>query len=560
MSTTTRRTLLRRAVGLGSLAALALLVVIFRAWNQDLTIDEANTYHYFIAPLSDGFWSGHSNNHLLSTLMMKASVAVFGVSPFTLRLPAMASAAMLLLAAALLVARLTWRESLATSLILFVLLIGSPFIMDYLVAARGYAPALACQMAMLALLARDLEDPSPLEQHGRRWVALSVIGALGVSSNYVFVFTLTSILAMRFIIAVVDARNESKPIGGAAAWAALRLFGPFGIVLTLVAASNLRSIDPSDMKGAWGTTAWRRIFSSMAEMAFVPANPFLSPPHLRPLFGLLARIAPWISLALLLLAIIFIAWRQRPSSGMTIVDGRLGAADRFAAATLGALVLSVAMHTALFLLRDVKMPMTRTAIHFVPLIVLVATAPLYLAPRRPLLPGPFLRAVYVACAGCIASLFVFSQHFSYFQEWKWGADACKATDTALAHAKRLGVEKVHASWEVHAAGNFYGEYLGYGADRLVVLEEPLLPEAAALSEGAPVVLILSRRMWETLSLPEFGVAYESRVSGTRVMVRNVQKDHLPESAVQMRLDPAGRCHDHHWYRDADVYPGAKWYW
>lgn len=99
-----------RKFSLAVLSIVTVMIVAFRAWTQDLTIDEANTYHAYIAPLSlglkSGFWTGDSNNHLLSTLFINVSTAVFGISPFTLRLPAVLFSALYSLSAALLVARL----------------------------------------------------------------------------------------------------------------------------------------------------------------------------------------------------------------------------------------------------------------------------------------------------------------------------------------------------------------------------------------------------------------------------------------------------------------------
>ena len=73
-----------------SLILLACLFAanIYKAWTLGITIDEAFTYlNYVSGPFSAVFTEPGYNNHALNTLLCKLSVAVFGLSEFTLRLP-----------------------------------------------------------------------------------------------------------------------------------------------------------------------------------------------------------------------------------------------------------------------------------------------------------------------------------------------------------------------------------------------------------------------------------------------------------------------------------------
>jgi len=60
---------------------------IWRAWGQALTIDEADTYLSHASRKLLGFPG--PNNHMLNTLLMRLATKAFGVSGFTLRLPAL---------------------------------------------------------------------------------------------------------------------------------------------------------------------------------------------------------------------------------------------------------------------------------------------------------------------------------------------------------------------------------------------------------------------------------------------------------------------------------------
>src|ERR1700746_3455277 len=74
---------------------LAILILIalsvtnlYRANTQSITCDEAYSYQLWGSrPWSHMFDPSDASNHVLQTLLSKASVAIFGLSEFALRLP-----------------------------------------------------------------------------------------------------------------------------------------------------------------------------------------------------------------------------------------------------------------------------------------------------------------------------------------------------------------------------------------------------------------------------------------------------------------------------------------
>ena len=88
-------------------AIFALLWAVARACVQSITIDEADTYHFWVAPHGPSHWQAASNNHVLNSLLMRLFISVFGVSHLSVRAPALLGAALYIFAAYLLCRKLT---------------------------------------------------------------------------------------------------------------------------------------------------------------------------------------------------------------------------------------------------------------------------------------------------------------------------------------------------------------------------------------------------------------------------------------------------------------------
>src|SRR5437764_3126749 len=130
----------RRDVVLKAWLAAIWLVCLYRAITQSIVHDEALTYGFYLgAPVSQLFQYFSPNHHFLNTLLMKLSVSIFGISEWSMRLPALAGAALYLAAVYRLCAR-DFRGN-AASFLAAALLTLNPFILDFMVAARGYGMA-----------------------------------------------------------------------------------------------------------------------------------------------------------------------------------------------------------------------------------------------------------------------------------------------------------------------------------------------------------------------------------------------------------------------------------
>src|SRR5580700_3452795 len=127
---------LRRETILKAYFSALWAVCAYRAITQSIVHDEALTYQLYLAgPAARIFDFFDANHHFLNTLLMKLSVSLFGVSEWSMRLPALAGAALYFAA----VYRICIRQfqSALASLCGAALLTLNPLLLDFMVAARG---------------------------------------------------------------------------------------------------------------------------------------------------------------------------------------------------------------------------------------------------------------------------------------------------------------------------------------------------------------------------------------------------------------------------------------
>ena len=389
-------------------ATFALLWAVARACVQSITIDEADTYLFWVARHDPSHWQAASNNHVLNSLLMRLFTSVFGVSHLSVRAPALLGAALYIFAAYLLCRKLT--PELRLQWPVFVCLVYNPFVFDHLVAARGYALALGFLMCMLAVAAYARLDAAAC-------ALCSVCAAFSFAANFSFAFV--NAFAMLAILSWACARTQATRTR-------VRLLG--ACVLPGLLASMFLSLPAlvNWQKGelSYGAHSLREMFTTVARSSLYRLNPQMVNPLL---YRLLDHVKPFLLPALLLLA----AWqwvRWRPA-----ISGAL----------LGILAAAVATHWLLLKLFGVPLPMDRTAIWIVPLCVLAIGAAA--ANRRPL-----TLMLYV-----VSFYFVLCLRLDYFKTWDWDADVNRIYPVLAWYNHTYGVLDVASNWQYGAALNFY---------------------------------------------------------------------------------------------------------
>ncbi|MEJ8842423.1 hypothetical protein WG954_08510 [Lacibacter sp. H375] len=131
-----------------------LFYISTRAHKLSITHDESSTTNVVDGSYNDIMFSssmfGSANNHIVNSLLLKKSVALFGWHEWSIRLPNVLSFVIYFLAIVFLVGNLCANSWIRLAAIFF--LCASHFILDYFSLARGYGIAVAFEMMSLYLL------------------------------------------------------------------------------------------------------------------------------------------------------------------------------------------------------------------------------------------------------------------------------------------------------------------------------------------------------------------------------------------------------------------------
>src|SRR5208283_4807348 len=168
-------------------ALVRLAVCCWRAAHQSVIIDEAITYNRFVSgPWLKLFGRYDANNHILSSILVKFSVGMGGLSPFTLRLPSLIAGFFLTLGVFWVLKEV---ESVAVRWTVFALFCLHPLLFDFSIAARGYSLSLAFFIWALYFCL------------DRRYMPGGLLLGLSIGANLSMLFP---VLAMLLIVALLD--------------------------------------------------------------------------------------------------------------------------------------------------------------------------------------------------------------------------------------------------------------------------------------------------------------------------------------------------------------------
>ena len=172
------------------------LLSVWRAATLSITIDEAYTYNEFV---SQGFYGifelYDANNHVLHSALAWLSTSVFGLSEFSLRIPALLGTALYLYCLLQLIERIFFAGHRWLRTLVYAVMICNPLTLDLLCAARGYSLALGFfAFALWRLVCY-------LERHQSRdlwWTSLAL--GLSTASNLAFLFAVIAALCVALCV------------------------------------------------------------------------------------------------------------------------------------------------------------------------------------------------------------------------------------------------------------------------------------------------------------------------------------------------------------------------
>jgi len=410
-----------------------MLWVIARASVQSITIDEADTYLAFVARPNLASWTASANNHVLNSLLMRLFTMIFGSSEFTLRIPALIGAAIYVGSLYFLVRLISERRLLQWSL--FVCLVYSPFVMDYLVAARGYSLALAFLTSAVTLAAWRHAGFGSLQQTA---ALISVSLALSVSANFSFAIidTVTGLLIFLWI---------GRERGGSLAKTGAAFVLPGLVVGYFIVGSVLLAWPKGQF--TWGANSLLETGRSILNASLAEPNPYLLNPRLHHYFVHFGRLLyPLLGAGLV--------WRL-----VTLYLERAGERTAHLAWLCGAaLIITLCCHQVLYSLYGVLLPFERTGVY-------IATFCILMAGAAAAVPSSSLmgRASGKAMTAALALIAIYSLgclRLTYFDEWRWDADTKRVYGVLSYYNRTCGLTDVSANWRYVAALNAYREMSG----------------------------------------------------------------------------------------------------
>jgi len=394
---------------------------VIRASVQSITMDEADTYAWFVA--TSNVWYPFSNNHILNTLLMWVSTHAFGPSIIAIRAPALLGAALYIAICYFLCRSITERFSIR--LPVFICLTYNPFIFDYMVAARGYGLADAFLMAAIAVPVWHRVKSRPSLRQS--CVLASLALGLSFAANYSLAF---AGLAVFFAIAAWAMRRRA----GESVLHIVGLCALPGLVVALLMCGY-------PMMHWWGydygigAHSLREMRQSLVQASLYQLDPRFRAAGWYKAMSFLRPLLPPLIVGLCFCRVVA-TWFD----GSWLEDKRARWLGRFAAALAGIVTLCVLLHWLAFRLFRVPLPLGRAGIFLLPLCTLLGGVVLA-APARSTV-SQWLRRGLTAVSLCLALYFALCLRLSYFKEYQWDADAREVYSVLARYNHQSGVTDV----------------------------------------------------------------------------------------------------------------------
>jgi hypothetical protein len=455
------------------LAALfAVAWAVIRAAVQSITVDEADTYFWFVA--KSEVWHPYSNNHILNSLLMWITTHAFGNSILAIRAPALLGGCLYVAICYFLCRAIT--DQLILQLPFFICLTYNPFILDFMVAARGYSLASAFLLAAIAI-------PVWRRMTLRISCVLASL-ALGLSFSANFSFAFVDLATFLAIMTWAIRRREGASIVRIVGFCAL----PGLAVALLICGYPL---------ARWPAGAFWESAHSLSEMtqSLVDSSLYQLNPWFRG--GLMEDLKPLLLPALGILCV----WRLI----VTRVQGWRG---KFAAALSGIVVLSVAMNWLAFRFQILPLPLGRTGIYLLPLVTLIAGI-VAAAPARAVISEWLRRSITVVFI-CLALYFLACLRLTYFKEYQPGAEVKQVYSvlTRLHHA--YGVTDVGVAGEYLSSLNYYQMRSKREALTFALFDSPV---------HEPVYVLHGTESRKFINMENLAIIYRGKLSDIVIAVR-----------------------------------------
>ncbi len=409
------------------------VVCVYRAATQSIVHDEALTYQIYLAgPAANLFNYFDANHHFLNTVLMRVTTSLFGFSALAMRIPALAGAALLLTA---LYRFCRWMFGNGWILPLALAAVSlNPFLMDFMVAARGYGLALGLWMWALALIAPELEKT----QHDRKNVAMAgAAAALSVTANLVFAMPVVVLAAMVIWFSIAKRKHAAAPAPTKKREAAKKpaaMWIDFFAPAAAIAVAFLLTAPLENAQGGQFYAGAATISESLRSLA-EPSVDHSGPSAYQSFAAHLVDVFAFGFGPLVILAGAVAGLKLRNLALLLTSIPALGSA-----------ILLLALHS----IRDMPYPENRTGIYFVAAVILTVAA-------FASLPIGGVRIVSIALLALMTISFLVQFEPRMFWVWRYDAESSQMAAKLVEIAKTKQPLNVFNSWQLEPALNFYGE-------------------------------------------------------------------------------------------------------
>jgi hypothetical protein len=338
-------------------ALFAFGLAIFRACSQAITLDEATTYFWWASGSTYSPFFPSSNNHVLNSLLMWLSTHAFGVSSLAVRLPALLGAILYISICYFLCQSLTGRFSL--QLPVFLCLIYNPFILDFMVAARGYGLANAFLLAAITIPLWHHQTPGASLSKSCALASLAL--GLSFTANFSFAFVDAAVFLAIAIWSLRTRGNDSN----------LRIIGfcvlPGFSVALLICGYPLTHWPGGELW--YGAHSLQEMERSLIEPSLHQLNPrFHDSGWYKAIHPLRAHLLPYAGI--LCIAQLVVA----ALDGSFLKQSNQRWLAGFAAALAAVVVVTILLHWFAFRFDNLPLPKARTGIFLLPIFTLIAAA------------------------------------------------------------------------------------------------------------------------------------------------------------------------------------------
>ncbi len=431
----------------GGTALAAIIWVAIRAHVQAITIDEADTYLFWVGRPDAVYWSGGANNHVLNSLLIRLLTSIFGLSHLTVRGPALFGAVLYVGSAFALCTALFRPPILRWSI--FVCMVYNPFVMDYLVAARGYG--LAAAFLLVAVTTPCLYELYPTVRARISLAAVCCVCSIALALSFAgnFSFAVVDALTLAGVCLWANAaaaRHQKVKTSVRIRFLAATLLP--GLLVTLFLCGSVLN-DWRHVELIYGARSFREMWKSLGSATLYELNTDIVNPLLLPfLYRLHLLLIPrGLGIAVGVSLLVMVAQRRLLPKEEYVYLMQLGLS--LAAIT----TLTVFIHWMAFRILHVLMPLERTALYLAPLTALIVgcVAAMPLRTRA----GQACRGVLQAVVFGVAVLFLLCMRLNYFKEWKFDADVKGVHDVLVRYSQEYGIEGVPVNWRYLSSFKFY---------------------------------------------------------------------------------------------------------